>query len=88
MRVLGTFLVVASLLGFIAGFALTSPEFLALPLGGYFGELTKGGALAVYVLSASTLFLGLKLITHDTQGRHQGDDSVIDPDRVSNPFNK
>lgn len=88
MRVLGMFLVVGSLFGFVVGFALINPEFLGLPLGGYFGQLTKGGPLSVYVLSACSLFLGVKLMTRQTSRRGQKPDSDIDSYRSSHRFNK
>ncbi|MGA8184687.1 MAG: hypothetical protein WB819_13715, partial [Terriglobia bacterium] len=64
------------------------PEFPALPLSGYFGELPKGGALAVCVLSVCTLFPGVKLTTRRTGGRSQKPDSDINSGRASHPYNK
>lgn len=81
-------MVLASLFGLVVSFAASNPEFLSVRLGGYFGELTGGGAMAVGVLCASGLLFGVKLTTHDTRSQQQGYDSSVNRCRVSNPFNK
>ncbi len=84
MRVFGTFLVIASLLGFVVGLGPLIPEDLGLPLSSYFGELTKTGGEAVCVLSVCVLCLGVRLMTRQTSDQKQ----KPDPGPGSHLFNK
>lgn len=86
MRVLGTLLVGASLLGLGVAIATSDPGFLGVELSGHFEKLLQVWLLGIYVLSVGTLLVGVKLAIGRTRGRAQGSDA--DSFRGSHPYNK
>lgn len=86
MKVLGTLLVGTALLGLGVAFATSNPGFLGVELSGHLEKLMHVWLLAIYVLSVSTLLIGVKLSIGRSRSRGHG--SGGDSFRGSHPYNK
>jgi hypothetical protein len=86
MRVFGTLLVGASILGLVVALATSNPGFLGVELSGHFEKLIQVWLLAIYFLSVATLLIGVKLAIGRSRRRAQG--AGADSFRGSHPYNK